>query len=890
MEKYISFLSELSLNDVAAVGGKAANLGELFSAGFRAPEGFCVRITAFDDFLDRNNLNKVIDDIACKIDYTQISDVEKKTKEIRDIIIRALIPQDIQDEISSAYEKIARNGVLVAVRSSVGTRDLSRSSFPGQMDTYHNIRGRKEVISRIKECWASMWSSRAASTMHAKRIDHRMIIIAPIVQVMIPSYTAGVAFTANPLTGCRDEIMIDAAYGIGEAVVAGNMTPDNYILCKNTGNILNKTIGYKRFKVELDRDKGSGNVRRELSEQEARCECLQDSQIKEIGDAAAAIEKHYKYPLDIEWAYAGGILYILQARRITALNDSSKQAPPARPVNVWSRKFGDEYLAEYALPLNYDLLVRWIIDVAMKGMVKILGRKDMADIEPVRNYNGYAYMSGEWVACMVKSVPKKFRKSDIIDWFPGFWHDEIVSRPFEPRWVPGSMLYPLRDRRASIRKNDKALHQHCLNIEKTIIPKLGQDYRALSVQEWKKQFDEADEFGREHFRVIRWGLSMHNPTLHGILEKLMELWVKDDGSLYQKIISGIPGTKTAELNRDIWLLGRDARTDKILTDLLLKNNLSYAEVRNRIPDAGFWTEFDGFIKRHGHRAATRDISQPRWNETPDIILGFVRAQLRSQDPADPDMKARESSRQREQAEAEALKRAGGFIFAPVRRKILRRVFSLTQTYMRYRENQRYHLDYLLTHMRHLILEQGRRFADKKIIRDAGDIFFLNSDELWNLFGSMQVSDDILQKIEERRKHYLLWKDKIPATYLYDDTEVDDELSAFTDSGNSVKGMGASAGYIKGYARVAGDLSQLDQVKSGEILVACNIDPGWTNVFPLLGGLITETGGMLAHGALLAREYGIPAVMGVLNATKNFKTGELLELDGKKGIIRRLDNN
>ncbi|MBC2717072.1 MAG: hypothetical protein HF978_17345 [Desulfobacteraceae bacterium] len=900
MGKYVAFTSEFGLDLIAEVGGKGANLGELTRAGFRTPPAFSVKIQGFDSFLEANNLNDPISEIALSIDYKQMSDVEQKTAQIRKMISSAVLPEDIAAEIRDAYMQLQDGGdpPLVAVRSSVGTRDLSQSSFPGQMDTYHNIINAEEVLARVKECWASMWTSRAACTIHAKGIDYRMIIIAPLVQLMVPSETAGVAFTVNPLTGNKEELLIDAGYGLGEAVVSGKITPDHYVIGKEKREIKAVTSGYKKFKIELDGKKGHGNCRIELSEEEAVKECLAPEQIKEIAGLGIEVEKHYRCPQDVEWAYAGGKLYILQARRITGLDDLEEMSTvqvPEKPENVWSRKFGDEYLAEYQLPLCYAMLTKWIIEDYLKEWILIVGRRDLADLEPLRNYNGYVYFSGLFAVKTLSAFPKTARESEVISWYPSSWNERIMSEPFRPGKLPEMIIGPyLRDfKRSPITKNEDALMQHCVNIERSILPLLNQDYISLSKKEWKRQFDEANEFGKEHFRIIRWGMAQHSPLLHSLTEKYLKRWADDDGELYQGIISGIPGTKTAEINRAIWRMGLSARKDDLIRKLLLApEHLSYEETRNKSAESVFWQEFDLFINQHGHRAATRDISQPRWKETPDVILGFVRAQLHTKEaPADPEIKTNESRRIRKNMEQEAIGRTGGglsgFLFGFMRRIVLEKLFKLTRRYTRYRENQRYHLDYILTHIRGLLCEQGRRFTEKRIIKEISDIFFLEAEEFWHLFDNPVLSDEIALKIETRRKHYIDWKDRLPATYLYDDIETEGDDADEELSGDVIKGIGASSGNKSGAARIIDNLSHLDHIQPGEILITANIDPGWTNVFPLLGGLITETGGLLAHGALLAREYGIPAVMGVPHAMQKFQNGDMLELDGKAGTIRRM---
>ncbi len=902
--QYVALISSLGLDDIADVGGKGANLGELARAGFLVPPAFSVRVAAYDAFLKSNTLDEPISEIAAGIDYSQIHDVEQKTARIREMLSSAPIPGDIASAISHAYSELDREGgpPLVAVRSSVGTRDASTSSFPGQMDTYHNVRGAGEVLRLVQKCWASVWTSRAAATMHARGIDHRQVIIAPLVQIMVPADTAGVMFTSHPLTNNENELMIEAGFGLGEAVVSGTMSPDNYVICKENRDLVSVQPGHKSFRVECDPSQGFGNRRIDLSEEEAVKECLNPRQIRELAGLGIAIEEHYQRPQDVEWAYADDKLYLLQSRNITGLGSTqpaspppSQETPPRRPDNVWSRKFGDEYMADYSLPLSYSLLVRWIGDYNFKEMAALQGREDLKGLEPIRNYQGYAYMSGLYAARLLRALPKRARDTDIIDWFPLSWKERIQEEPFQPLRLLGVIKAIRKDPRAPIGKNEKALQRHCRSIEQQIAPKIIQDYTALTESEWNRQFDQACTLGHEHFRVIRWGMGFHNPFLHGLLSAALTRWARDEeGELYLTIISGLPGTRTAEINRDIWRMGQAARSEKRMVTLLLGESLSFRRLRQESPNSPFWKLFDNFMERHGHRAATREIAWPRWRETPEVILGFVRAQLHAKDPLpDPETVVAESIRKRLDAEQRALEEAGRGMAGKLRQRALLYLFHWTQAYTCYRENQRYHLDYILTHLRALILERGRRLTSAGVLNEPNQVFYLQDHEFRRLAEDPAPSLELRSLLEERHQHYLLWKDRLPATYLFDDLERENDLhrpdqvpGASEAADYRTQGLGASHGRVQGPVRVVTELHHLDQVQPREILVTSNIDPGWTNVFPLLSGLITETGGLLSHGALLAREYGIPAVMGVNHATSEFQTGETVEVNGSLGTIQR----
>jgi pyruvate,water dikinase len=404
----------------------------------------------------------------------------------------------------------------------------------------------------------------------------------------------------------------------------------------------------------------------------------------------------------------------------------------------------------------------------------------------------------------------------------------------------------------------------------------------VSADALRHQHEEIQRLGVQHFRVIRWGMGTYNPLLHSLLSKLLGKWCKDD-ALYGAIISGLPGTHTAAINREVWQLGVIARADDALA-ARLRSTEDFTSARAALPDAPFWVAFDKFMADRGHRAATRDISQPRWRETPESILALVAAQVRSPQVSDDPLEVEHrATARRHEAEATALKSVG-----PLRRAALRKLIKSTQNYTVYRENQRYHLDYITFHLRRLMLEHGRRLAERGVVADAWDVFLLHGAEFWPLTEGAAAPADLRERIETRRAHWLRFRDRRTAMWLFDDVEIDEDGLAEgpvdAADGGDLRGLGAARGVASGQTRVVHTLADLAQVTRGDILVAGNIDPGWTSVFPLIHGLITETGGILSHGAILAREYGIPTVTGVKHATTLLPSGTSVEIDGSKGTI------
>jgi pyruvate,water dikinase len=324
VSEYVRPLEQIGKDDVQQCGGKGANLGELNRLGVRVPPGFCVVADALPHVLEANSLTTRIAEIAAQLPYGDTSAFEAETARIRALISSATIPGDLEAAIVDRYRAlISDRNSYVAVRSSVAVRDSPVSSFPGLMDTYHYVLGEADVLARIRECWASLWTARAVFVRHEQGIAHDRAVIAPLVQLMVDADTAGVLFTANPVTSATDEIIIESNWGIGESVVSGMAVADHYVLDKDTLKTKSSRIPKKTVMVTIDDTKGSGRTEREVPEELASRPTLSGAQIAELGAAGKEIARHFGFEADVEWAYQGGELYILQARRIRNLAPSA---------------------------------------------------------------------------------------------------------------------------------------------------------------------------------------------------------------------------------------------------------------------------------------------------------------------------------------------------------------------------------------------------------------------------------------------------------------------------------------------------------------------------------------------------------------------------------------
>jgi pyruvate,water dikinase len=318
--EYVRPLETVGKDDVQRCGGKGANLGELTRVGVRVPPGFCVVAEALQYVLDTNVLTGRIAEIAAGLHYDDARSLEDETGRIRSLIAAATIPADLEQAIRERHRVlIARGDRYVAVRSSVAVADSPISSFPGLMDTYHYVLGEEETLRRISECWASLWTARAAFVRNQQGIAHERGLIAPLVQVMINADVAGVMFTANPVTSSIDEIVIESNWGIGESVVSGAAVADHYVLDKQTLRSKTSRIARKNVMVTIDDARGEGRAERPVPAELADRRTLSAEQLVELGAVGRDIAAHFGFEADVEWAYRGAELYVLQARRIRTL-------------------------------------------------------------------------------------------------------------------------------------------------------------------------------------------------------------------------------------------------------------------------------------------------------------------------------------------------------------------------------------------------------------------------------------------------------------------------------------------------------------------------------------------------------------------------------------------
>jgi pyruvate,water dikinase len=860
-------LSQATIRSPAVVGGKAANLITLAAAGFNVPDGIVVPVGANPGFLAAGGQKELIVRRLDETDFADRESVAACSAAIKTMIETAPPGKMLADAIGTALAAIG--GSLWAVRSSAVAEDLEDASFAGQQDTYLNVSTR-DVPAQVVRCWASYWNERAIAYRHAAGVPQFEGGMAVIVQRMADAAVAGVLFTADPVEGTDDRIIIESSWGLGEAIVSGLVSPDMFACDRRTMEVLLRRPGKKAQAIFLSPGGQMENV--EASRQTALS--LSDTQVQELSRLGLAIERHYGGPQDVEWAIEGDTILVLQARPITTLNDD--------PDTLWTRAYGDEYWADVTSPLFFSLLGEHLSKYVLGEGNDIMGYKELKGLKLLKLHKGHIYFNCAVLEAVFTYNPKFSRTKELLNYFPVKDQARVAdarTKIFRRIWA--EVRIAALDPDGLITRTDNAYKRWAGGFVEKLKKQDAVDLPSLDDRELYELYCSLDAAVLKHYRLIRYGMVTHSIATNLILKQWLESWLGDrTGAVYAKLVSGLPGNRTIETNIALAKLAAAAREDSpVLTALTSMSSKDFSRwLAAAGPDNAFYGKYRSFLDDYGHRSHTREIYFPRWADEPALVVDVLKALAAT--PVDLAALERDRFRQRIETEKEILDRIAGLPLGRARRLAFRPVMRAAQGYLMFRENQRFYLDHMLLRYRSIFLEYGRRLAERGVLEAPEDVFFLGKEEVFRAAGGDAAAT---RKIAARKREFFRYADRLPPKFLQGSREFDDTLAVNT-SALTVQGTAASPGLGRGTVRVVESIAGLAALKEGEILVTSNTDPGWTPVFAKIGGLITETGGILSHGAVVSREYGIPAVTAVRNARRIFHDGQRVVVDGNEGII------
>ncbi len=866
-KKNVSRLTDPEIS-IETVGGKAINLAQMTKDGFRVPPAFAITVDAYDSFITDTGLRERIGAELSKIDFDDEGSLSAGTERIRSMISSEDMPASLVGEIDTLLSEYGDS--YYAVRSSAVAEDLPDASFAGQQDTFLFIRA-ADVCRMAILCWASYWNERAVKYRHDTGIDHLSTGMAVVVQRMVSSDTSGVMFTVNPVDG-SDDVVIESAWGLGESIASGVITPDRFVLGRD-GTVKERNI---RHKVKGYFLKDGSNQLIDIEPSRMDSPSSDDGLLKDVLDLGLRLEEHFKAPQDVEWAVEDGVLYVLQSRNITTITD-----PEEHDDILWTRGYGDEYWADATTPMFFDVMGKMLTKYVNHEGAKMLGYKDLTSGPLIKLHKSRAYFN-TWVLERVFSYyPRFVRSKELLNYFPLKDQERISKCPThmgKAAWSQVRVMF--LDPDGSMLRTDRAYKKWAKGFMDVCKQFDDTDLTKITDQELFDLYKGVEKASIKHYQLIRYGMVSHSIATNLMIKNWLIKWIDDkDGSYYAGLISGLENNKTVETNIGYSEMAKTVRADpelkRRIDTMSSEEFVDWLETQdNRLKE-----QFDEFIETYGHRSNTREMYYPRWRENRPYVVDVVRLLSQSEsDLKELEQKRREERLVLEKEVKRKIRRSG--VTGVFRCALYGVVLKLAQKYLTFRENQRFYLDHILFRERLAILEMGRRLAERGVIPTKEDVFFLFEEEALDLF--ISGSTEPVKDIEARKAEFFKYTHILPPKFVKNGVDFDDTIAI--DSSNLVYGTASSPGVVTGRIHVIESIEGLSEIEDGDILVTSNTDPGWTAAFSRLGGLITETGGILSHGAVISREYRIPAVTAVMGATKLFKTGQTVTVDGNDGII------
>ena len=845
---YVLFFDEVTKDSIELVGGKGANLGELVKAGFPVPNGYCISVDAYKSIVGESDIQEKINKIIATVDWDKPSDIEEKSLPIRELIMSRPIPDKIKKEIINAYYKLTQvgqpNGAAVAVRSSATAEDLPDASFAGQQETYLNILGEHELLVHVTCCWASLWTARAMAYRHKQNYDHSKVYLSIIIQRMVEAEAAGVAFTANPLNGRMDEMIINSSYGLGEVVVAGIVTPDNFVLNRKTLEIKTRRLGSKEKQLQIN---FTGKTQQIDVPNDKRKEfSLSDAQLRELGEVANRVEEHYRVPQDIEWAFAKGKIYLLQARPVTALgsevNDDNLLIGKLTKIQKFMLDDLIEHYPEAPTPLDHAVVTtsyQAILNSADNLGIKISRAKEIISLEN----------DGR-----ITLVPPKIKYSL-----------RLLS-------VPAKLFKATKISQAQWRKEYQQISQTINQWEETNMAAETDEQLAIYLQD---VFHLAEKICCLRF----YNFFEANLLPLVVISLVLKVFCskKNRPPLMDLMTTGLD-YKTAIIDREINGLAVAANLEPQLYAIIMGDGeVKFENIKNQLLHITGGREFLGkledFLKAYGYR--TEKMYQPftskSWLESPDLLMVIIRAAL--QDPQLTERKHNELKRKKEHeiwVNNFESKLTGPF------KRLFRWSYNSLRTNHIIREETLFNLEKIFTTGRKIKDELGNRLTDAGYLKAAEDIVYLTKEEICHGIIAQIEKDKCQRLVSIRKKNFSLNQTLWVKTLL--------KLVEYKKDVDALQGISGSPGFVEGPAQIIMSLHDFNKLKKGDILFCPYTDPTWTSLFGMAAAVVADTGGPLSHAAIVAREYGIPAVLGTKIGTSYINAGEIVVVDGSAGIV------
>lgn len=871
MSCYILNFQETDKTKLVMVGGKGANLGELSRiVGVQVPKGFCVTTEVYKEIIGNSEvLNSLMDELdVLKPDNRK--SISETSAKIRKVIEETGIPKGITNEIAWNLKQLGERNAY-AIRSSATAEDLPTASFAGQQDTFLNIIGKEAILQHISLCWASLFTERAVIYRIQNGFSHRRVNMGVVVQQMVFSQAAGILFTADPINSNRKVLSIDAGFGLGEAMVSGLVNADTYKVCN--GKIIDKRISAKKLAIYALKD--GGTAAQEIELQRQNSQVLTDEQILQLEQIGRKIEAHFGCPQDIEWCLVEAAFYIVQSRPITTLFP----VPQAddQENHVYISVGHQQMMTEAIKPLGLSFFL-----LTTRAPMRTAGGRLFVDVTPILaspvSRQLILETLGQHDPLIKDALTTVIERGGFIK---PFVNDEKEAGPGKSNRtkLPLSSQAPI--------ENDPAIVTDLIKRSQTSIATLKQNIQT-------KQGSALFDFILEDLQELK--NILFDPQSHGIIMAAMNAfsWINEhiqewlgEKNVADILSQSVPNNITSEMGLQLLEVADVIRPypevieylQKVKDDSFLDELVKFKggpEIREAIY---------AYLTKYGMRCAGEiDITKTRWSEKPLTLVPLILSNIKNFEPG-------ESNRKFEQGLQEALKKEQEVVaqlaLLPDGEQKVRETkerISLIRNFSGYREYPKYGMVNRYFVYKQALLKEARQLLQAGIIHSTEDIYYLTFEELRDVVRTYQLDYGI---INQRKNEYKVYEKLNPPRVITSDGEiVTGRYKRENLPAQALVGLAVSSGVIEGRARVILTMEDA-HLEEGDILVTTFTDPSWTPLFVSIKGLVTEVGGLMTHGAVIAREYGLPAVVGVENATNLIKNGQSIRVHGTGGYVEIL---
>ncbi|TCR26682.1 rifamycin-inactivating phosphotransferase [Streptomyces sp. BK205] len=867
-ERYVSALQEIDRSQVALVGGKGAHLGDLSRIeGMRVPDGFCVTTDAFRRFTAAGpSIDGRLDRLA-DADPDDREAIRTLSAEIRRAIEETDVPDDIAGAITGALARLGEQEAC-AVRSSATAEDLPSASFAGQQDTYLNVVGPVEILRHVRRCWASLFTERAVTYRRRNGIDHRAVHMAVVVQKMVFPQASGILFTADPVTGNRRVATVDAGFGLGEALVSGLVNPDVFKV--RDGEVVSRTIAAKQRAVLALPDGGTQETAVDAARQEQPA--LTDAQAVELVRLGRVVEDRFGRPQDIEWCLTDDGFHIVQSRPITTL--FPVPASTDRENHIYVSVGHQQMMTDAMKPLGLSTWRR----TAMVPMAEAGGR---LFVDVTRRLAAPASRAA-LLDLMGKGDPLvRDALESVLD-----RDDFVLPLPDAPPEA-GPNGSPAPAPAPAPIETDPAIVTGLIERSKASVAALERDIRTKSGPEL---FDFLREAFVEHKRVLADPQNL--PVIMAgmeatwwLNEKLHE-WLGEKNAADTLTLSA-PDNITSEMGLALLDVADVVRARPEVVEFL--QGVEDEGFLDELPKLPGGTEardaIEAYLDRYGMRCVGEiDITRPRWRERPTTLVPVILDNVRNFGPGAARRRFEEGRLKAERKEQEVLSRLRTLPDGERKAEETKRMIDRVRTFIGYREYPKYNIISRYFVYKQALTAEAERLVRAGVLAERDDCFYLTLEEFEAAVRSNEVDHRL---VEERKETFRTYQALTPPRVLTSDGEAVSGAYRRDDvPDGSLAGLAVSAGTVEGRARVVLDMADAD-LEAGDILVTSFTDPSWSPLFVGIAGLVTEVGGLMTHGAVVAREYGLPAVVGVEGATRLIRDGQRIRVHGTDGYVEIL---